>query len=92
MGNRSLMLAMLVASVAACGGRSSGSGSTSNQTVDSAKPIPECVEYERAFARCNGVSPPIAAQPSLLPTTDADRERIKLLCAANLQRLNQACH
>jgi hypothetical protein len=76
-----LFLGMLVA----CGSRSS------SQTPIPQEPIPECVEYERTFARCNGVDAGILAQPAAIPSTRADRDRLRTLCAVNLDRLKQAC-
>lgn len=80
-----VLMLVLLAGVAACGSRSS-SGATSG--LD---PIPECEEYERTFARCNGLDAGIMNQSAATPKTPGDRDRLRSLCTINLERLKQAC-
>ena len=73
--------------LAACGGRtpSGDSGAAPPQ------PVAECVQYEGALKTCFHRDSAFASQPGLLPQTDADRDRIRAMCAENLRRLTTAC-
>jgi hypothetical protein len=74
---------MLVVALAACGGRK---GSEAKP-----EPVTECVQYEDTLKTCMHRDTGFARQPSLLPTTDADRVRIAAICAEDLRRLQIAC-
>ena len=54
----SFWLVGLVAVTAACSSSSNGSQATGGGATAQAEPIPECVAYEQAFARCNHVQAP----------------------------------
>ena len=58
---------------------------------ESAKPITECTEYEAAVKSCFGRESDFASQATLLPKTEGDRERIRQMCAANVERIRRAC-
>lgn len=68
-----------------------GCRAASSLSTDEAKPVPECQEYERAYARCTGLDASIANQPAALAKTNEDRERLAKLCQLNLERLHRAC-
>lgn len=61
------------------------------RTTDDPKPVAECQEYERLFARCTGVDAAISTQPATLAKTDEDRQRIRKICLSNLVRLKKSC-
>lgn len=54
-------------------------------------PVAECQEYEALFARCMHIDAAIASQPAALARTEADRNHLKEVCSANMNRLKQAC-
>lgn len=58
---------------------------------DEPKPVPECQAYEKALAACTKRNVPVASQPAALASTEEQRQRLKKLCAANLQLLNESC-
>jgi hypothetical protein len=66
-------------------------GSKASPTDDSARPVDTCLEYETAIDTCLHRDAAIAHQPSLLAKTDAERGRIRAVCAENLRRLKTAC-
>ena len=66
-------------------------GSNDSSTSQSSEPVDECRQYEAALNACFHRDASFANQPALLPQSDADRERIKLLCAENLRRIRTAC-
>ena len=78
-----IRLASLVALLAGCGSAASKD--------DPPKPIPECQQYEAAFARCSGQRFAIAEQPAALVKDEHKRAQIRDLCAANLTRIQKAC-
>jgi hypothetical protein len=55
------------------------------------EPVEECKQYEVAVNRCLHRNIDFASQPSLLPATAVDRERIRAVCSENLQRIQKAC-
>jgi hypothetical protein len=55
------------------------------------EPVEECRLYEAAVKNCFHRDISIASQASLLPATDADRERVRAMCSNNLQRIQKAC-
>jgi hypothetical protein len=55
------------------------------------EPVPECVQYEAKMSACFHRDSGFASQPSLIPKTDADRDRIREICLTNLERLQVAC-
>jgi hypothetical protein len=58
--------------------------------VDS-EPVPECVQYETELASCFHRQTGAASQPSLIPKSKEDRDRIRQTCSENLARLRTAC-
>jgi hypothetical protein len=59
----------------------------------SSSPVPECQQYEATLSSCFHRPPSgLASQPSLIPKTKADLERIRATCATNLERLQRSCH
>jgi hypothetical protein len=71
----------LAALLAACGSHQDDRG-----------PVAECTQYEARMSSCFHRPPGgFASQPSLLPKDQADRERIRGICAENLKRLETAC-
>lgn len=55
------------------------------------EPVEECQQYDDLMATCMHRDSRLAMQPSLIPKTKADRERIARTCRDNLQRLRLAC-
>lgn len=53
-------------------------------------PIAECTECDALIARCGGTGT-VSAQAIATAKTDADRERLRQLCAVNVRRLRSAC-
>jgi hypothetical protein len=49
------------------------------------------VEYESALEKCTQGPTGAAQQEALTPKTDADRGRLRDVCAQNLERLKVAC-
>jgi hypothetical protein len=82
---RAIQCVFLVAATLAvgCGGRKSSS--------DTPEPIPECQEYDRAFAACMLRDAGVSEQATALATSTAERSRLKELCVTNLKRIRQAC-
>jgi hypothetical protein len=74
-----VLLVMLLGAASGCGGSVSSD------------PVPECLSYEAGLQRCFRRKVEFARQPSLIPKTKAEREQIRQLCAANLERLQQNC-
>ncbi len=68
-----------------------GVGCGAKSEASRAEPVAECVTYESALRACFHREIPFASQASLLPKSDADRERICSLCAENLTRIQSAC-
>jgi hypothetical protein len=64
----------------ACGGRS-----------HAGDPIPECDAFERAFATCTGGTVAEATHTASLNAVGDERDRLRDRCAADLQRIRQAC-
>jgi len=54
-------------------------------------PVAECKQYESLMASCLHRDSSFASQPSLIPTSGADRERIREICLTNVARLRAAC-
>jgi hypothetical protein len=55
------------------------------------KPVPACVDYQQAFAKCFHRDVAEANQPSLIPKTRAEFERISNLCTENMGRIQATC-
>ena len=55
------------------------------------QPVPECQAYERELASCTGTTLPVATQPAVMASSEADRTRLKAMCSDNLARLKRAC-
>ncbi len=51
----------------------------------------ECQQYESALDACFHRASGFTSQPSLIPSSDADRERIRQICLDNLQRIQASC-
>jgi hypothetical protein len=61
-------------------------------TCDSGDPVEVCVEYYQYLSLCFGRDLlDEACQQSLIPDGAADLAEIQMLCAANLQRIHEAC-
>jgi hypothetical protein len=59
---------------------------------DSGQPVAVCVEYYEYLSKCLGENyVQDACYPSLIPDSAADLAQIEMLCAVNLQRVQQAC-
>jgi hypothetical protein len=56
-----------------------------------AGPVAECVAYQNLIGSCFHRALAIADDPSLIPKTRADRDRIQRVCADNLTRLRREC-
>jgi hypothetical protein len=56
-----------------------------------ATPVAECTQYQAALESCFHRPNDFASQASLVPRTEADRERIRQVCSANLERIRIAC-
>lgn len=82
-GRMVAMLATLAAILCACSGRAPSS--------DDPAPIEECTLYEQALDACIHRDTHFSAQPALVATSDAARERIRSMCTENLRRLRDAC-
>lgn len=67
----------------ACSGRGS-------HAAEKKAPV-ECQQYEAALDRCFQRDSGFASQPSVIPSSDAERIRIGKACAENLQRLPASC-
>jgi hypothetical protein len=76
-------LLLLLVSMCGCGSRATSGGAP--------EPVPECQQYENALASCFHRDVPFVSQATMTPKSDADRERIRTICAANLQRITTAC-
>jgi hypothetical protein len=72
--------------LAACGGRSS----TASNDPEAGPPV-ECERFEAALERCYHRQTSFAEQPSLVTASAQARERVRQVCADNLQRLTAAC-
>jgi hypothetical protein len=55
-------------------------------------PVPECEALDRALSACTHQPSAIARQPSALPKTAHEQQRLAELCAANLDRVHRSCH
>jgi hypothetical protein len=89
--NLSCWLVGLAAMTAACSSGNGGSQATGSTATAQGEPIAECVAYEQAFARCNGVTAPVLDRARMASLAGQERERMQRLCAANLDRLDHAC-
>jgi hypothetical protein len=72
---------------AGCGGHKDASQSETGAL----EPIAECKAYEDELRTCFHRETSFASQPDLLAKTDADRARVRALCADNIGRLKKAC-
>jgi hypothetical protein len=77
--------ALLVTLACACSSRHA------DVTAVAPAPVEECEQYEAALNACFHRDVEFAHQAAVLPASDADRERIKIVCSANLQRIRTAC-
>jgi hypothetical protein len=80
-----ILLSGLVPASVACGGHKASGD------APSAEPVAECVQYQTLMQRCLRRDVPLARDQLRLAKTDADRERIRAVCSANLARLAVAC-
>jgi hypothetical protein len=53
--------------------------------------IAECVQYETALKTCFHRDTGFASQEALIPKSESDRERLRILCTENLHRLGTGC-
>jgi len=81
----------LIFAAAGCGGGASAPVEQAASPQGRAETVEECVSYERALGKCFHRNVSFAAQASLLPKNDSDRDRIRALCSENLRRLSTAC-
>lgn len=65
-------------------------GDASN-SKDNVERVAECVDYETALDRCYNRHTAFASQPSVIPKSKEDLQRIRGLCSAALQQLRQVC-
>jgi hypothetical protein len=83
---RSWTAFVVAASLSSVGCRAS----TATEDKDDHEGIPECREYQTAFAACR--HQPVAKDLlAMVPSDDAERDRLKHLCSVNLTRLREAC-
>jgi hypothetical protein len=80
----------LVAALVACGGK------TSELPADGVS-VPECDAYAARISSCLGRDQPAAKYAvtqaaSLTSADDAQRARMKAICARDLERLKSSCH
>jgi hypothetical protein len=76
------LAAMILVVVSAC--RSAGK--------EHSLPVPECDDYQRAFAVCHGRDPEVAVkQVPTVASSEAERDRLEALCGLNLRRLHNIC-
>jgi hypothetical protein len=70
-----------------CGGKSE----SRNTGPVEMKPLEACLRYESVMNSCFHRNVSFAHQAELMPTSEADRERIETMCSDNLARVQTAC-
>ena len=75
--------------LAGCGGHKNNSGNVS--PAETQEPIAECEAFEHAFAACTGREVDEKTHTASRTATGPERDRLRSLCIADLQRLHQAC-
>jgi hypothetical protein len=80
------LLALGLAFLPACGGRTSATSS-----AEAAAPIAECDNYQAALERCFHRQTAFAAQVAQMTGSAEARDRMRRVCAENLDQLTASC-